>query len=73
MYGEFDLDQAFFGVKSLFLTNDDQKLKLDPYNYETLTAYMTFARARAHGDHSFEAENVHLAEKSSEITSSSAK
>ena len=73
MYGEFDLEKLFFGVKSLFSTNDDQKLKLEPKNYETLTAYMTFARARAHGEHSFEAENVHPSEKSSEITSSSAK
>lgn len=51
MYGEFDSETLFFGVIFIFSTNDDQKLKLEPKNYETLTAYMTFARARAHGEH----------------------
>ena len=51
MYGEFDSETLFFGVIFIFSTNDDQKLKLEPKNCETLTAYMTFARARAHGEH----------------------
>jgi hypothetical protein len=47
MYGEFDSDQAFFGVKSLFSTKRTQNYNRPDQSGETLTAYVTLlARAR---------------------------